>query len=113
LFQREKANKAILQVFFYAWLVKLQHGDNTSVIPVLYPVRDMETEDFEPEIVYKQNKAKQVISSELYDELLPEFIHHLSDTLNEIFDKTVPFDQTSDSEKCRYCDYHSICGIIK
>ena len=37
----------------------------------------------------------------------------LEELLKQIVDTEVPFIRTSDSQKCKYCDYCSLCGVKK
>jgi len=38
-----------------------------------------------------------------------EFEKQLTQVLQELFDETVPFTQTDDTDRCRYCAYKEIC----
>ena len=40
---------------------------------------------------------------------LDAFEEQLSKILEELFDKAVVFDQTSDESKCLYCDFKGMC----
>jgi hypothetical protein len=43
------------------------------------------------------------------DPLLPEFEHHLKILLEELYNPSIPFDQTTDIEQCKFCPYQRIC----
>ena len=42
-------------------------------------------------------------------ELFPEFKMRLKDLLEELFDPNQPFDQTTNTDNCKYCPYAQIC----
>ncbi len=39
-----------------------------------------------------------------------EFKEGLMQLVDEIFDTSIPFSQTSDTDKCRTCPFAGICG---
>lgn len=57
---------------------------------------------------YVINIGKQpVVDYSLYHD---EFIKHLQNTIDEIFDANTPFYCTTEKDRCTYCDYKNLCG---
>ena len=57
---------------------------------------------------YVINIGKQpVVDYSLYHD---EFIKHLQNTIDEIFDAKTPFYCTTEKDRCTYCDYKNLCG---
>jgi hypothetical protein len=56
--------------------------------------------------VIKINKQPVTDYSQYHD----EFINHLQNTIDEIFDINVPFHCTEETDRCTYCDYKNLCG---
>ncbi|MBW3466230.1 PD-(D/E)XK nuclease family protein [Arthrospiribacter ruber] len=107
LFDREhkKRNKAGLQTMLYAYLYQFANPANQKPIkPGLFNVKEIFKKDFNP--FMKVDKS----DLEDYSDFREEFEEGLSRLLAEIFDPEVPFEQTDDEEKCRYCPYKDICG---
>jgi CRISPR/Cas system-associated exonuclease Cas4 (RecB family) len=48
--------------------------------------------------------------SPLDNEIIDEFEQNLIGLLNDLLDKEVPFKQTEDTDRCKYCDFKTICG---
>ena len=114
LFDRTKIkkNKAIFQLFFYAWLFKLQHGADAPqpIMPYLMPIRELFLEDYRPGILIQKpddDKKYQYI-----EDIMPyaaPFEEGLIVLLSEIFNPAIPFVQTEDHAICGYCPYVRIC----
>jgi hypothetical protein len=45
-----------------------------------------------------------------YHDYHEEFMAELQKTIDEIFDKDIPFTHTEDCDRCTFCDYRQICG---
>ncbi len=48
--------------------------------------------------------------SPLDDEVINEFEANLIGLINDLMDKDVPFKQTDEIDRCKYCDFKAICG---
>ena len=48
--------------------------------------------------------------SPLANEIIDEFEKNLAGLLTDLLDKDVPFRQTEDIDRCKYCDFKAICG---
>jgi hypothetical protein len=112
LFDRESKsrNKAVFQTFFYA-LLFLESPNGHASLPVqasLFNIRELFDVNFSP-LIQKKNGR---ISEEIFDirPYLDEFKAELNKLLSEIFSPEIPFSQTEDTNKCRYCPYSGICN---
>ncbi len=105
LFDRRdpKRSKAAMQAMFYALLY--QHTQYTAdrVVPGLVNARNIFEEPFDPRFIID----KQVVNDfTAYEQPYTQYLNQL---LLELFDENVPFNQTDDQDKCKYCPYAGIC----
>ncbi|WP_186758510.1 PD-(D/E)XK nuclease family protein [Echinicola salinicaeni] len=112
LFDREhpKRNKAAMQTMIYGMLYQEKFpGNRLALKPAIYNLREIFSKDFNPYLQLKEGrgKAKEIDDYRDYQE---EFEEGLKGLLQEIFDKDIPFSQTEEWEKCKYCPYKEICG---
>jgi CRISPR/Cas system-associated exonuclease Cas4 (RecB family) len=97
-------NKAAFQTLLYAWLyVKCLNPPDGPVVPGLLSSKIIF--DDEKEFGLKMNK--QLITD--VRPHLPEFEARLRELLEELFNPEQPFDQTTNTENCKYCPYKRIC----
>lgn len=112
LFDRDhkSRNKAAMQTMFYGLIYQATHPENSLPLkPAIFNLREMFGEDFDP---YLQQKLprKSGVEVEDYREFEVEYKQGLQTLLEELYDPSVPFDQTEDLTKCGYCPYKEICG---
>lgn len=108
LFKREKelpsAQKAIFQTLFYAMLYA-ENKHISHVIPVILPIRKLfGNTTFEAKIFTKKGETVS------FDNYKNEFVAHLHETLEELFNPDIAFSQTQNINNCVYCDFKNICG---
>ena len=48
--------------------------------------------------------------SPIDNKIIDEFEQNLIMLLDDLLDKNVPFKQTEDTDRCKYCDFKAICG---
>ncbi|WP_419241360.1 PD-(D/E)XK nuclease family protein [Cardinium endosymbiont of Nabis limbatus] len=109
-----KKNKAIFQLFFYAWLFQSLHGADypQSIMPYLIPIRELFGEDYMPGIVIQQVDGANGKKYHRIENMMPyaaPFEAGLKELLLEIFNPAIPFVQTEDLEICGHCPYVRIC----
>lgn len=108
LFNPQKVDKykEVFQTFCYSLALTEIHP-NTSIKPALWFVKSAKVvDDFN--ITQLINKKPQPVDDfRVYKE---EFSEGLSSLVAEIFDISVPFSQTTDTDKCRTCPFVGICG---
>ncbi|MDO6436571.1 PD-(D/E)XK nuclease family protein [Cyclobacterium sp. 1_MG-2023] len=112
LFDRDSSdrNKAAMQTFFYGLLYEANFPDNQYFLkPALFNLRDIFKDDFNPYLQenYEYRKYNEVNDYAAYREA---YVSSLKSTLEEIFDQSQVFDQTTDLKKCEYCPYVEICS---
>ncbi|WP_425391937.1 PD-(D/E)XK nuclease family protein [Ekhidna sp.] len=96
--------KAGYQTFFYAWLYASKYGKEQAIVPGLINIKQF----FQPDFDYRlKTNGKPITDASPY---LDSFEEHMKDLLEEIFSRTVAFDQTADEKKCVFCDFKGICG---
>lgn len=104
----EKRPQAIMQVFMYAWMYRLSVSDVSVVQPIIYYVRDLFADDFDPAIYL--GKEKELIGNfEIYHD---DFEKNLRICLDELFNPVIPFSQTANIKVCSYCPFNGICGRL-
>jgi RecB family exonuclease len=91
-----------MQLLIYALLYMKEHPENENPM--------------QAGIISLRNQAKGFMNVNyegnmfLSAENLHEFEKILSKLIQEIFDETLPFEQTENEENCLYCAYKEICG---
>ena len=104
----QKLNSAVFQTLLYSLMFSM--NGNNKVQPALYYVRDMQNKGYSPLLQMgggKQQPRKTEISR--FSMVQKEFEEKLRETLRELFDLSVPFEQCKDAEYCTYCDFKKIC----
>jgi len=109
--ENENRNKAVFQTFFYALLLK-QNPDfkKAKTIPGIYDIRKISQSDFSADLTMKDGRNKQIITPNLFEELLSEFKLQLQNLLTGLFNPEIRFTQTSIEKHCSYCAYNEICN---
>lgn len=105
LFARSgKRSSYIFQTMLYSAAVKATYAPRQITPSLLYILkRDYTTrEEFTIKIA-----GKSVTDYHDYHE---EFMAELQKTIDEIFNKDIPFTHTEDCDRCTFCDYRQICG---
>jgi ATP-dependent helicase/DNAse subunit B len=88
--------KENFQAYCYAFLYLNNHtGKDVSI--AIYPLRKM------------SEGLKYLNEDNIPGSELVLFEERLKKLLENIFDPAVPFTKTSDTERCKYCAYKSIC----
>ncbi|MCD6566231.1 MAG: PD-(D/E)XK nuclease family protein [Bacteroidales bacterium] len=108
----EKSRKrAVLQIFIYALMLKKKKSD-TAVIPGIYSVRDIHNKNFDYRIFIKDDKKSKspVMDISDYEVSIVELI---KETIEEIYDTTIPFLQVDEPDICKYCPYKQLCSRDK
>jgi hypothetical protein len=103
LFEQGNKHGAILQLLIYSWLLRQDAGITKPIVPGLYKVQSLFTEEFDPRIR---------IDKETYsggEEVLEQVKEGLGRVLSEIFHPEVHFEQVNDEKICMYCPYNGIC----
>jgi hypothetical protein len=100
-------NGAVFQIFWYALLYNEQYPGR-EVVPVFYFLRSLFTKDAQASLVTDKSDKETVTEIGL---VAAAYKEQLASKLQELFDFSRSFVQTSDKEHCNYCPYADICGI--
>lgn len=118
LFSRDgKRNKAAFQTLLYALMYvnsastkgngKMPLSDDPSngqrVVPGLINRMNLFDDDFTFGLRLGRQQVNDVTT------LFPEFKERLKVLFEELYDPAQPFDQTTNTENCKYCPYSQIC----
>ena len=112
----------ILQTMMYSMVLNKKF--NRDVQPALYFVRDINKEDYAPQIIHAETEqvtdAKGKTTTRnigkhdvFYEKYAEEFEQQLRAKLNELFDSKQPFARCPKSESdkvCKYCNFKPICN---
>ena len=128
LFHGESAQRIsnIFQTFLYSMILYktrgkmiLKDAECKDVVPSLYYASHMSDNKYSPLIVNKIPQYDEVTGKkkpqslhetiECYSMIANEFEYELNATLEEIFNKDIPFKQIEDKKTCERCDYKKIC----
>jgi hypothetical protein len=96
-----------MQTLLYAWLAADDHPDE-QILPGLYVMKALFEEDFDPAL--KLNSGGRKSRVERFGELEDEFLIHLKEVIQRMFDPGVPFSQRAHDQTCSYCDYAALCS---
>ncbi|WP_258104360.1 PD-(D/E)XK nuclease family protein [Marinoscillum sp. MHG1-6] len=103
-------NKAVFQVFFYSYLFMKKYQEEYEIIePGILNSSDLFKKGFDSRVYHKEPRKPGIPVTE-FRQYLEEFEESLAELVTEVFDKSVPFDQTDDEKKCSYCSFKEICG---
>lgn len=104
LFNGSKANRPyqILQVFVYALFYGAEFP-NRQLSPAIYYLRSI----FGDPSTGVTCDRRPISDISAY---MGEFLSYFHHCLEEIFDPTVPFTQTTDTKKCQWCAFKEICA---
>ncbi len=110
LFERDgkKHNKAALQTLIYSWMFQKQFPLHKNFEPALIPLREWNNAKKNASTQLMVNKSIPV-KAENINEYLLDVELNVRLLLQEVFDRNVPFDQTTNDKTCEYCDFRTIC----
>lgn len=128
LFDRNvvKRNKAAFQTLFYAWLFHQKEGScridtetlshhqlstkkEARVMPGILDTRQIFDDHFDSRFFLQSSESRTTVPIEDIRHYALDWEAGLRQTLEELFDTTVPFSQTQDEARCMTCPYKGIC----
>ncbi len=102
LFVNPEYSKA-LQLFLYAWMYRRTNmSDQSKLSSGIYWLRD-NSKGYDA-------LRTSVQDSSLTNQLLYDFEQKLTEKVSELLSKEMPFEQTHDHDRCKYCDFANICN---
>ena len=100
---RKDGANYILQTFLYADMFTDEHKVKTQ--PALLYIQNTSNQDYTPIVIINKKKVED------YSDYKQEFQEKLIALLKEMFTEGGVYDQTSNNEHCKFCDYKAICKI--
>ena len=97
----QEHSAAVFQTLLYSSMFRMNGYE--EIQPTLYYVRDMQKKGYSP--LLQRGKEKIFRFSTVQE----EFEAELRETLRNLFDYNVPFEQCSDTQYCTYCDFRKVC----
>lgn len=97
-------NKALLQTLFYTCVYERSRSVK-NVEPHLYTVRNFR----EGTLFYRKGRGGLRLTDQHLEEFKEQFEIKLREKLDELFDLSIPFVQTTNADTCKYCPYKVIC----
>lgn len=101
-------NKAVLQTFFYSWIFSRKYPDRKRFEPALYILRKLHESNFQT--LLQEKESGLVADEQQLPEMLERFETGLRETLLDMFNPQIAFDQTEDERKCAACPYNLLCS---
>ena len=103
LFLDKNYNKQ-LQLILYCWMI-FKNGlyQATQLTPCIVPFKNFSDE---PKFILS---GKEILT--LTDHFLNDFETELTNYVEEIFNRQIPFTQTEDRDAHKYCPYNTICNF--
>lgn len=106
-----KRKTVFMQVFWYAELFYSRFKNPTLPLqPAIYNVNKMRKADYSPYLNVTSAQQSDALTAYNMYNYLDEFKQELADVFAEIYSPDVVFEQTTDQQKCKYCNYQIICG---
>jgi len=102
-YENEKRSNAVLQTFFYSFILHDDLKNKYKVVPSVYWIRDSYNTDFDYNIIL----GKETILD--FKEYSDEFESGLKSVIEQIFDAKIPFTQCKNDKICRNCPFLNIC----
>ena len=96
---KDSAKKAIIQIFLYCNYYNYLNNSNQKIKPLIYTVQDMS----KAEIRINRNPVED------FNDFNEEFMELMKSKIEEMFDKNIPFKQTTNEDNCKYCKYKDFC----
>ncbi len=112
LFDKEAKDraKAVMQVFMYGWMYsRLPEGNAKPVQPVIYYMRTLFEQAFDP-VIYQSVARGQSTPVTDFAMYAADYERALQGCLDELFDPSIPFVQTTEEKVCGWCPFAAICG---
>lgn len=99
--------KVVLQTLFYCLLYEMETG-KTDLIPEVLKIRELFKPGFDTKIIHNPERGIRN-PIENYLDFKDAFIEKLTETIYEIFNPEVPFEQCTEVELCKWCAFKTIC----
>jgi len=106
--QVRNRNEGAFQTFLYSKIFsESREGGTLPVKPGLYIARSLFKGGYSPDL--GMGTASNNVKVEDYSEHNREFSEYLKGLLEDLFNRELPFQQTTQEEHCKYCEFKEIC----
>lgn len=92
-----------LQTFLYASLVKQNYPDK-QVSPALLFIQHSGGDNYDPTLCYGKEPITDIAPS------IPRFMELLKATVDDMFNPSIPYQPTADTDRCASCPYKLLCS---
>lgn len=99
---QDKRAKAIFQLLLYCHIYNTLEKKDIAIRPVVYKMLDIALRGVVP------LKIGEPIDD--YHSVADEFLAHLRDKIEEMFDPDIPFVQAEKPKNCTFCQFKAMCG---
>lgn len=96
--------KAIFQLLLYCNAYAQKEKYDGAIQPFIYKLRKVAVQAFSPLRLAKENIMD-------YRDLNDEFLQHLSNLLDEIYNPEIPFRAYPEKGGCKYCKFQELCSV--
>ena len=101
--EKDKRAGHIFQTFVYASVLIRKKMFDLPVVPALLYMQDASRENFSPVVEYGKKPVEDFRN--LHEEFEELYIHKISD----LFNRDIPFSQTTFTNNCIYCKFRELC----
>jgi CRISPR/Cas system-associated exonuclease Cas4 (RecB family) len=101
--EKDKRAGHIFQTFVYASVLIRKKMFELPVVPALLYMQDASKENFSPVVEYGKEPIEDFRN--LHEEFEELYIHKISD----LFNRDIPFTQTTFASNCVYCKFRELC----
>lgn len=105
--------KAMLQLFLYCQALAQLEGLNEPIMPCIFLVRKVATDDFKPlriSVKREGKKNSEKIPIMDYRDYVEEFNKLMLNVLTDLFNPEVAFEASENPHACNFCEFKSLCG---
>ena len=92
-----------LQAFLYSHIVRLKYKDH-PVSPALLFIQHAGTDDYDPTLCLNREPVVDIA------DISERYMQHLDAIISDIFNPSISFMPTEDTQRCQNCPYASLCG---
>ncbi len=105
VFDNEKSSKTheVFQILMYSMLYEKNFKPNINIEPCLFYIKKLYVQNFNINIWQNKNAINS------YSLVSEVFENKLMDLIINIFDEDNYFEQTDDTDNCKYCEFADIC----
>lgn len=100
----DNRNGYYLQTMLYALAQLLHQEPEYPIVPALFFVgKASDNTQYDPTLILNKTAIED------FADYAEEFMERLKGALSELFNPEIPFTQTCQNDKCKFCPYHMLC----